>query len=507
MNKFVIILLCLLCLGTYANSLNSGFIFDDKALIVNNPFVKSQKLPAEILKKDIFEHWVGKASFALMYRPMQVLSYWLDYKIWGLKTFGFHLTNIILHLLNGILIYLILLKLFSDLKLAAIASFLFIVHPLHVSVVSYISGRADLLSLFFILLTVLLFLNDLYTLSVFSGIFALFSRENALVLLLLIALMIVFKKAKKNYLLILPFIFLDLLYLALRLSLFGFSGMATHGQGMVFSLRILNCANIGLEYVFLLIFPFNLHFFRVTPFISGLFEFKTILIIFLSSAVLFLTWRSRKNKIILFGFFWFLIGLIPAFLLMDGFLKFNQAVMAESWIYPASAGFFLIASFLVLKFNKYGLLICAALILYFGSLTIHNNYLWKDDITFDKNTLKYMPEDTPLRRILIDDYLDSGFYKEALSEINELSRYYGEDNLLVIIEMGNYYFFTKNPQKAIECYNNILVKSFLISYREAECYKMLGKFDEARSFARASVNINPYYDPAKNLLKELGNGS
>ena len=235
MNKFVIILLCLLCLGSYANSLNSGFIFDDKALIVSNPFVKSQTLPTEIFKKDIFEHLVGKASFGLMYRPMQVLSYWLDHKVWGLKRFGFHLTNLILHLLNGILIYLILLKLFSDPKVAALASFLFIVHPLHVLVVSYISGRADLLSLLFILLSVFLFLKDLYALSVVSGIFALFSRENSLVLFLLIVLIIVFQKAKKNYALLLPFIFIDLSYMVLRLFLFGFSGMALYGQAMVFS--------------------------------------------------------------------------------------------------------------------------------------------------------------------------------------------------------------------------------------------------------------------------------
>ena len=96
---------------------------------------------------------------------MQVLSYWLDHKVWGLRTFGFHLTNLILHLLNGILIYLILLKLFSDPKVAALASFLFIVHPLHVPVVSYISGRADLLSLLFILLSVFLFLEDRWVLS------------------------------------------------------------------------------------------------------------------------------------------------------------------------------------------------------------------------------------------------------------------------------------------------------------------------------------------------------
>jgi len=503
MSKFVIIVLCLLCLGAYANSLNSGFIFDDKALIVNNPSIKSQRLPIEIFKKDIFEHWVGKPSFGLMYRPVQVLSYWLDYKIWGLNTIGFHLTNLILHLLNGILIYLILLRLFSDPKLSAIVSFIFIVHPLHVPVVSYISGRADLLCLLFILLSIFFFLKEIYALSLLAAVFALFSRENALLLFLMIILVIGFKKGKKNYALFLPFIFIDLLYLTLRLFIFGFSGLASYSQGMALSLRLINCANIVINYISLLLFPFNLHFFRLTPFITNFFGVKSILIILLSSLMIFFAWRSKKNKIILCGYFWFLAGLIPAFFLMDGFLKFSQAVMAESWIYPASVGFFLIVTFLLLKIKKIGLVMCSVLIIYFGILTVYNNYLWKDDITFDKNTLKYLPKDTPLRRILIDDYLDVGFYNEALKEINELSSYYGNDSLLVTIEMGNYYFFTKNPQKAIECYNNILVKSFLISYREAVCFKMLGRIDEARIFGRASFNLNPYYDPAKKLLKEL----
>jgi tetratricopeptide (TPR) repeat protein len=191
--------------------------------------------------------------------------------------------------------------------------------------------------------------------------------------------------------------------------------------------------------------------------------------------------------------------------MMDGFLKFNQAVMAESWVYLASAGFFLIFSLSLLKLKKLGLLICAILIFYFGALTVYNNSFWKDAITFDKNTLRYLPDHSLLRRILIDDYLDAGFYNEALSDINRLAGYYGEHNLLVNIERGNYYFFTKNAQKAIECYNKVLVKSFLTLYRTAACYKMLGKFDAARSFAEASFVMNPYYEPNKTLLKELNN--
>ena len=165
MNKaIIIILLSILCLFCYFNSLSGGFIFDDKALILNNHYLKSSVLPSGILKEDIYRHWVGKASFGLMYRPIQIFSYWLDCRIYGLIPMGLRLTNLFLHLLNGILIYLLILRLFSDPRLAAFTAALFIAHPLNLPVVAYISGRADLLSLFFMLLSAYLFARGRYLL-------------------------------------------------------------------------------------------------------------------------------------------------------------------------------------------------------------------------------------------------------------------------------------------------------------------------------------------------------
>jgi hypothetical protein len=80
MKKMVIFLICVLCLGAYFNSLNNGFVFDDKALILNNPFIKSPELLPHVFKKDIFEHWSGQRPFDLMYRPLQAVSYFLDIK-------------------------------------------------------------------------------------------------------------------------------------------------------------------------------------------------------------------------------------------------------------------------------------------------------------------------------------------------------------------------------------------------------------------------------------------
>ncbi|MFA5063463.1 MAG: hypothetical protein WC578_05300 [Candidatus Omnitrophota bacterium] len=505
MKKMVIFLICVLCLGVYFNSLNNGFVFDDKALILNNPFIKSPKLLPQVFKKDIFEHWSGQRPFDLMYRPLQAVSYFLDYKIWGGdKPFGFHLANLLLHLLNGILTFIVLLKLFSDMRLAAIAAVLFIVHPLQVSVVSYLSARADLLSLLFLLSSVLLFLKDLPILSLLSAFLALLSRENAVFLFLFIALVIFIQKQEKSrYRILFSFILLDLVYLAFRFFLFGSSGLAVHEQWISLFWRIVNFAAIIFRYIILLFFPFNLHFLRSAPVITGPLNFKTVIVIFCAALILLILWKLRKNKTIIFGSLWFLFGLLPVFMLMDGYSTSKEVFMAESWFYPASAGIFLILSLALTKLKKNRLLVPAVFVLYFGILTVYNNRIWKDAPTFDKNTFSYKPKYNPLRHILVEDYLEAGFYNEALSEIKEQSKYYSEDDLLINIESGDYYFFTNNPGKALERYNKIVSNHFITLYRMAVCYKMLGNFDKAKMFALASFRKNPYYEPNKDLLCAL----
>ncbi len=190
MNKIFILILCVLCFVIYSNSLTNGFVYDDEVLIVNNPAIKYPKLLPLIFKKCLYDYpGIGKdITFDKMYRPLQVLSYALDYRIWKLNPLGFHLANVLLHLFNTILIYYLLL-IISNNTVSKIVSILFLVHPVHTSVVAYISGRADLLTAFFMLLSLIGFLQFIklksktyYIASLLSALFALYSRENALIL-------------------------------------------------------------------------------------------------------------------------------------------------------------------------------------------------------------------------------------------------------------------------------------------------------------------------------------
>lgn len=141
------LLLILLSVAIYARSLGHEFqmSWDDNWYIVYNESIQGfswQNI------KTIFS-----SIYQANYAPLQMLSYMLDYSLWGLNPGGFALTNIIFHTLNGLLLYRLLHSLHSERLLALVAATFFLVHPLQVESVAWISCRKNVLSLFFFLLS------------------------------------------------------------------------------------------------------------------------------------------------------------------------------------------------------------------------------------------------------------------------------------------------------------------------------------------------------------------
>lgn len=147
-------------LVTFAPSLWNGFLTFDDYAITSNPAY--QGLGFTQL------WWMFTTVATGHYMPITWLSLALDYVIWGLNPIGYHLTNVLIHVGSGLLFYLIALRLFRHatafpaevLRLAAVSAALFFaLHPLRVACVAWASARNDLLSAFFSLLTVLLYLE------------------------------------------------------------------------------------------------------------------------------------------------------------------------------------------------------------------------------------------------------------------------------------------------------------------------------------------------------------
>lgn len=146
-------------------SLENGFVnWDDDVSFLNNPYYRG--LGWEQLK------WMWTSPFFGHYVPLTWMTYGLDYILWGMDPFGYHFTSLVLHTLNGVIFYFLVIQLFrvthSDLfqkdKIiflisAGVAALLFAIHPLRVESVVWASQRRDVLSGFFALLTLITYLK------------------------------------------------------------------------------------------------------------------------------------------------------------------------------------------------------------------------------------------------------------------------------------------------------------------------------------------------------------
>lgn len=213
-----LLLLPLFCVLLYLPALYHDFVFDDGALVVDNPYIKSWKYLPQMLSKDAW----NISDPGNYWRPVFSISLALDYFLWGLNPVGFHLTNILLHALNAVLLYSLGRKL-QNTTGAVFASLLFALHPIQAHAVNVISTmRADLLAAFFTLLSLQAFFSRRTIPFAVAFILALLSKETSMVFPLAILFAgIIVEKSKQDLRLILAFVILGL-YLVVRFSL-GFS--------------------------------------------------------------------------------------------------------------------------------------------------------------------------------------------------------------------------------------------------------------------------------------------
>ena len=142
--------LAILTVITFWSLKDCGFInLDDHLYVYENAYVQSglnwnsigQAFSSELVKKS--GNW----------HPLTWLSLMLDYQIFGLNPQGFHLINLLFHVMNTILLFLILRRMTKTLWPSAFVAALFAIHPLHVESVAWITERKDVLSTFFWMLT------------------------------------------------------------------------------------------------------------------------------------------------------------------------------------------------------------------------------------------------------------------------------------------------------------------------------------------------------------------
>ena len=146
----IVIAITFLCLSP---SLQDKFTnLDDTQYLIENPVVKD--FNSENLKTMFSEQFVGN------YQPITMLSYMIEYKLFALNPFGYHLMNLLFHLLGTLFVFLIIKKLSGNDLVALITSLLFGIHPLHVESVTWIAERKDVLYGFYFLWALYLYIES-----------------------------------------------------------------------------------------------------------------------------------------------------------------------------------------------------------------------------------------------------------------------------------------------------------------------------------------------------------
>lgn len=394
-------------------SLQNKFInLDDTQYVVENPVVKD--FNSENLKIIFSEQFVGN------YQPVTMLSYMIDYKFFGMKPFGYHLMNLIFHLLNTVLVFLIVRKLIplSDAGgrewAAFITSLLFGIHPLHVESVSWIAERKDVLYGFFFLWALYLYIQPplppkegilARMFSHFGGVrrgfclflfcLALLSKAQAVVLpVVFFAVDFLMKRkfTQKIFLEKIPFFVLAAAFGLIAINVQGKAGAMQTFQYFPFYERILFSCYALMTYLHKLILPINLSCFYPYPETDD--KINTVWV-YISPALLlalaFVIWKYlrksnppqspfvRGKEVVLFGVAFFLITII----LVLQLLPIGDALYADRYTYIPSIGLFFIASHYFVPYmkNKIAVAIALAYLFFFCYLTFQRTKTWHDSIT------------------------------------------------------------------------------------------------------------------------------
>ena len=101
--------------------------------------------------------WAFSTTYAEFWHPLTWLSLMLDYQLYGLNAGGYHMTNLILHILSTLLLFWLFNRMTGAIWKSAFVAAFFALHPLHVESVAWIAERKDVLSAFFWMLTLCLY--------------------------------------------------------------------------------------------------------------------------------------------------------------------------------------------------------------------------------------------------------------------------------------------------------------------------------------------------------------
>jgi len=493
-----IILLVILGALVYSNAINGQFLLDDDVLVKNNALIKNYSNIAKIFKGAFGEGELEKREGALIYyRPLQQAINMVGFSLFELREQGYHAVSIALHILVALCIYWLIYILFSDRLISFLTSVLFIVHPVQVEAVAYISGMGDPLALFFMLISYIFFIKYLdsgsavhFLIFSFGYILGLFSKESALIFLPLASVYIYLFKGKfkegRLQIFFLTSLAITFVYILVRTTILKASllHLASFFRTPITDRLLLFFAAVS-KYVSILMFPMHLHMdygnqASIVRVIIG----ATVLI----ACIVFAFKNKNKNKIISFSLFWCLLAIVPA----SGLFYYTTFFTMDHYLYISSVGFFLIVSQIMAVGIRrkeihvkifFGCLI-ASLVFCLALISRNLNRSWSAPINFYSNTLKYNPVSLFALNNLALEYFKTGNNQKAVSLLKAAIAFNDRDKR-AYMNMGFICSKTGRSREAVQFFS----KALEIDETDALAYARLGNVHaDLRDYPQAIMN-------------------
>jgi protein O-mannosyl-transferase len=341
--------------AVFGQTLTHDFVnFDDHVYVYENPLVIRGVSPEGII--GAFTH-----THARNWHPLTTVSHMLDCQLYGLKAGGHHLTNVILHTISVVLLFLVLKQMTDGLWQSAFVAALFAIHPLHVESVAWIAERKDVLSAVFFMLTL--------------AAYARYVRAPSARRYLLVALLFAFGLMSKPMLVTLPFLLLLLDYWPLgrigthrsevrrrlltlimeKIPLFAlsaFSCMATlfaQRQGpsaidqLPFLWRLENTFVTYVTYIWQMLWPSRLAVFYPHPNDRlALVQLIGSIALLVGMSLVVISLRRTKPYLVT-GWFWYLGMLVPVI----GLVQVGEQAHADRYTYLPQIGLYIMITWTV----------------------------------------------------------------------------------------------------------------------------------------------------------------
>lgn len=502
--------LILFSIVTYLNTVIMDFVWDDFQQIVYNPLFDDLKFSfTRIFTEPL------NINFPIYFRPIFSYSLALDVFFWGKQMpSGFHLSNIIMHTLIVIFVFVILQKLEINRVSAFFIAMIFSVHPIHCEVVALISARNELLSSIFMLLSFYAYISDVkyiylkVTVSAVLFLFALLSKENAIFFPFLILLYeYLYKKGSfKTVLSIsLPYLLVLVFYLFLR---FVFIPLPL-GFNDPLKERIFTFMLTFPHYIKTVFYPFQLKVFSdVAPAKSiNIFSAILFVLLFLSFLMLIIL---KKDKRVTFFVFWFLIILLPA---SNLFSLLRPSVVANRYNYLPSLGvivlFVLLLEKLVMtsveKISFAGKIFYLFIILLFSFTTIRDNWKWENYITFAKEMVKDAPNNPFTHNNLGISFSLAKKYSEA-EDAFKVAISLDKEHIGALYGLGRIYLEQSRYEEAVNAFKKVvLLKPDFVDahYYLGQTYFKMNRLKEAEEEFLVTIHLHPKYDIGYSALGEI----